>query len=306
MPRAFLLRTALMLSLTVPAASLAASEDYWAYSYRNIDVMAAGTSAYAINLARYCARLDYLLTRILGIRTTDRIRTQIYALPSAQVAQLLGDGSRVSYHHSGNTSTVVMASTTAQDSEYWGAYFGYTASLLASDGRLRGPDWYMSGVPQVFAGTKYRGTRAQLGIVQSGYALTLGQGSALIPLRTFLAQTKQAVVGDDGHRGELYEAQSWALAHEIYVEGWHRAEFTRYLDLMREGTSEADAFSTCFKVSYEQLDKELALAIHQRPYVYTLQVPDDSALNAATAQPLSAAEVKARVAQLAEQLAGNP
>lgn len=306
MCRAFLFRAALLVTLVTPAAAVASGDEYWGYSYRNIDVTAAGTSAYAINLARYCARLDYLLTRVLGIKTADRTTTRIFALPSAQVTQLLGDSSRVSFHASGNTNTVIMASTTAHDSEYWGAYFGYTASLLASDGRLKGPDWYMSGVPQVFAGTKYRGTRAQLGIVEIGYGLTLGQGSALIPLRTFLAQTKRAVVGDDGHRRELYEAQSWALAHEIYVEGWHRADFTHYLDLMRQGTSEGVAFSTCFKVSYEQLDREFAVAIHQRPYVYTLEVPDDSALNGETAEPLSAAEFKARVARLAEQFPRSP
>lgn len=303
MRRAWLLGSglilSLMLSLTASTGAVAGGDEYWEYSYRNIDVTAAGTSAYAINLARYCARLDYLLTRVLDIKTRDRATTHIYALPSADVAKLLGPSSQVSYRVSGNTTTIIMESTAARDSEYWGAYFGYTASLLASDGRLRGPDWYTSGVPQVFAGTRYRGTRAQLGIVEAGYAVTLGQGSALFPLRTFLGQTKRAVAGDDGHRRQLYEAQSWALAHEIYVEGWHRAEFTHYLDLMRQGTSEASAFSACFKVSYEQLDKQFAVAIHQRPYVYTLEVPEDSDAKGGTAQPLSPAEFKARVAQLA-------
>jgi hypothetical protein len=305
MNRDCVLRATLACALMTPVASPAADE-YWSYSYRDIDVTAEGTSAYAINLARYCVRLDGLLTRVLGIKSTDRTPMHIYALPSAQVRQLLGDSARVSYRISGNGNTVIMANTAARDSDYWGAYFGYTAALLASDGRLKGPDWYMTGVPQVFAGTVYKGSRAQLGVVELGYAVTLGQGSALIPLRTFLAQRKREVVGDDGHRRELYEAQSWALAHEIYVEGWHRAEFTRYLDLMRQGTSEAAAFSACFKVSYEQLDKEFALAIHQRPYVYTLEVPEDSAARGETAQPLSAAEFKDRVLLLAQRIHDGP
>lgn len=289
----------LMVSMTASTAAVAGGDEYWGYSYGNIDVTAAGTSAYAINLARYCARLDYLLTRVLDIKTKDRATTHIYALPPADVAKLLGGSAQVSYRVSGNTATIIMESTVARDSEYWGAYFGYTASLLASDGRLKGPDWYANGVPQVFAGTRYRGTRAQLGIVETGYGLTLGQGSTLFPLRTFLGQTKQALAGDDRHRRQLYDAQSWGLAHEIYVEGWHRAEFMHYLDLMRQGTSEAAAFSACFKVSYEQLDKEFAVALHQRPYVYTLEVPEDSDAKGRTAQPLSPAEFKARVAQLA-------
>ena len=133
MNRDCVLRATLACALMTPVASPAADE-YWSYSYRDIDVTAEGTSAYAINLARYCVRLDGLLTRVLGIKSTDRTPMHIYALPSAQVRQLLGDSARVSYRISENGNTVIMANTAARDSDYWGAYFGYTAALLASDG----------------------------------------------------------------------------------------------------------------------------------------------------------------------------
>jgi hypothetical protein len=79
---------AFLLALLPPAAP--AADIYWGLTYRNIDVTAEGTSAYAVNLARYCVRLDALLTRILGIKTSTRIRTQIYALSAGELTPLIG------------------------------------------------------------------------------------------------------------------------------------------------------------------------------------------------------------------------
>lgn len=287
------------LLLLAPLAAVAGENEYWSYTYRNVEVTAAGTSAYAVNLARYCVRLDGMLTRILGIRTSERPPVHLYALPPAQVRQFLGDGDRVSFRTSPAGDIILTSNARESDSDYWGAYYGYTAALLASDGRLSGPDWYRAGLPLVFASTKYRGDRAQLGTVQLGYAVTLGQGSALIPMRTFLS-LKRATIGDNAATVKVYDAEAWGLAHEIFVEGWHRAEFAKYLELMRHGSQEPEAFAASFDMTYEQLDKEFAYALRQRAFVYTMDAPDPGA-GGDTAQPLSAEEVKARLALLAAQ-----
>lgn len=282
-------------------SAVAAGTDYWTYTYRNVEVTAAGSGAYAVNLARYCVRLDGMLTRILGIKTAERPAVHLYALPPEQVRRLLGDGDRVSYRISSAGNFILTNNSSAHDSDYWGAYFGYTASLLASDHLLNGPDWYKAGVPLVFASTKYHGDRAQLGTVPFGYGLTLGQGSALIPMAEFLS-LKRATVYGDAARIKLYDAEAWGLAHEVFVEGWHRKEFAEYLDLMRQGSDEPAAFASSFTVTHEQLDKEFAYALHQRAYVYTLSAPDPGAAGEA-AQPLSAEEVKERLALLSAQYA---
>ena len=287
------------LLLLAPLAAAAGENEYWSYTYRNVEVTAAGNSAYAVNLARYCVRLDGMLTRILGIRTSERPPVHLYALPPAQVRQFLGDGDRVSFRRSPAGDVILTSNAREFDGDYWGAYYGYTAALLASDGRLSGPDWYRAGLPLVFASTKYRGDRAQLGTVQSGYAVTLGQGSALIPMRTFLS-LKRATIGDNAATLKVYDAEAWGLAHEIFVEGWHRAEFAKYLELMRQGSQEPEAFAASFNMTYEQLEKEFAYALRQRAFVYTMDAPDSRAAGE-TAQPLNAEEVKARLGLLAAQ-----
>ena len=120
--------------LLAPLAALAGEDQYWGYAYRNIEVTAVGSSAYAVNLARYCVRLDGMLTRILGIKSSDRPPIHLYALPPAQVRQFLGDGDRVSFRISRAGDIILTSNAPEFDSDYWGAYYGYTAALLASDG----------------------------------------------------------------------------------------------------------------------------------------------------------------------------
>ena len=289
-------RVPFLLLLLAPCASFGA-EEYWAYSYKNIDVTAAGTSAYAVNLAHYCARLDVMLSRILGIKTQSRAPTHIYAMPQARLQQFIEKNFSSSYRTSGYDNTILMDSASGPDARpYWGAYFGYTATLLMSAEVLRGPDWYMVGVPSVFADSVFEGGHVKIGNVTPGFAYTLLSGGALIPMRAFLTLKQSDAQLKGARYVEMYDAESWYLAREIFVEGKHRAEFGRYLDLMRQGRSEPEAFAASFKITYEDLDKELVLAMRDHAHVYIMEAPADAAGDRASARRLSAAEVSGRLA----------
>ena len=81
-------------------------------------------------------------------------------------------------------------------------------------------------------------------------------------MRTFLGMTQTEAHKQGEHQGRSStSAQAWCVARLVFVEGWHRAEFGRYLDLMRQGQPEPAAYSATFKVSYEDLDRELARAM---------------------------------------------
>lgn len=296
-------RDAIVMLLLASPIAAGTPEPYWDYSYRGIEVTASGNASYAVNLVRNCARLDALLSRILGIKSTARPVTHLYSLPPALLKQYLGGDDRVSYHINRYDNLVLLA-TPEHGGDYWGAYFGYVATMLVSDRMLAGPDWYRLGVPLVFADSSFRGPRATLGTVNTSYAVTLTEGGGLIPMRTFLSAKKQDLVASGGNNLRVYDAEAWFLAHEVFVEGHHRAEFLKYLDLMRHGTNEAEAFAASFSISYEDLDKELAVLFHQRPYVYTMDSPEDPAGD--SAQPLSAAETKARLALLSVRYGHGP
>src|ERR1700683_3522685 len=285
-------RLACLLFLLTPLTGWAGT-DFFAYSYAGIEVTAYGNGAYAVNLARYCLRMDALLTQLLQLKNLERPRVHIYALTQAQMDAFSGLRNGAAYRSGYDSVVLLPAASTGGD--YWGAYVGYVSALLNSDRLLRGPDWYQSGVPAVFAQTTFEHGKVKLGAFAAGYAATLTQ-SARIPMRTFLTMKAQEARAQGERVRDMFYAQSWGLAHEIFVESFRRAEFSKYLELVRHGTAEADAFKASFAMSYEDLDHELDIAFHQRPRVYILDAPADPLPPNATALPLSAAQVQGSLA----------
>lgn len=285
-----------------PLTSLAGT-DYFAYSYGGVEVTAYGNGAYAVNLARYCLRMDTLLTQLLQLKSRERPRVHIYALTQTQMDAFTGRDNGSAYR-SGYDSVVLLPAASS-GGDYWGAYFGYISALLNSDRLLGGPDWYQSGVPAVFAQTTFEHGKVQLGAVTEGYAVTLTR-SGRIPLRTFLTMKADEARAQGERVRDMFYAQSWGLAHEIFVESFRRAEFSKYLDLVRHGTAEADAFKASFAMSYEDLDHELDIAFRQRPRVYIMDAPADPLPPNATALPLSAAQVQGSLSLLRVRYQAGP
>jgi hypothetical protein len=295
----------LLAILALPVTALAAAEGYWTYSYRNIEVTAAGDGDFARHLALYSVRLDALLSQILGITTSERPAVHIYALPAALLKKYLGSDSGSGYRITAGDVAIITDNGRVSDSDYYGAYFGYTSALLSVDHQLRGPDWYRIGLPLIFANTRYRNGHVTLGFVEAGRAQVLGRSGSLIPLSVFLAGSRSEIIAA-GRSQEMYESQAWALAHEVFIERWRRPEFDRYLGMMRQGTAESAAFAASFDVTHEQLDKEFAHQILRRTSVYTMNVPADPPAGEELPRLLNAAEVQARLALLDAQFASGP
>jgi tetratricopeptide (TPR) repeat protein len=290
-------RLALLL-LAVVCAQAAGAEDYWAYSYQNVDVMTAGASSHAVSLAHSVARFDSALSRILQL-SDARVPTRIYELPREQVKQLLGAEDVTSFTFSGYEVTVITNPGSDRAEPYWGALFGYTGGLLISDRASRYPYWFLNGAPQLFAHAEFGSDRIKTGGLVPGFVYTLQKGPA-VPMRTLLR-----LRGDDPQLKnakylEMFEAESWYLAREIFVEGKFRPEFVHYFGMMRNGESEDAAFAASFKISYEELDKFLVSAMRDPAHIFVVPVPPEPAAHDEPRQ-LSAAETMARLAALSLQ-----
>ena len=285
--------------LLCPVSHAAIAEDYWSYVYKNFDVTTAAGSGYTVSLAHDLARFDKALTRILRL-SEKHVPTHIYELPPKQEKELLGEVGVVSFKFSGYEVSVITDTGADSNNRYWGALFGYTGSLLVNGRASRSPYWFQVGVPQLFAHTEFESGRVKTGGVSAGFAQTL-LGAKLIPMRILLRVqgSDPQLRGSSGFKS-LFEAESWYLAREVYVEGKLRDEFGRYLGLMQDGKSEADAFAASFKFSYEDLDKLLVGAMKEPAHVFVVEVPREPADNE---QPrkLPEAETKARLADLSLQ-----
>ena len=291
-------RWSALLLLLLPFAAQGA--EGWTYSYQGIDVTTTGTPQYAQTLAHNMRRLDTAIVKVLALNFGDwRPPTHIYAVSPAQLLKLRGSPENVGseFTTSGVDNVILMETAGAADSRYWGAYFGYSGSLLLSEGVLRYPNWFQVGVSEVFGATSIQRDRIKIGGFLAGTVRALYAGP-LIPLRTLLRLRADDPQLRTEPTGSMYYAECWFLAHQILIERLHGPEFFQYLDLMSSGKSESEAFAASFKVSYEELDQALAKeVVTKRIGELTVTVPDEPG----TAQPvaLSAPELKGRLAELA-------
>ena len=289
----------LLLSVTTAGAD---EEVYWQYRYHGIDVTVLGSEQYAITLAHNMRRLDSAVVMVLHLDLGEwRPRTRVYALPPAEVGRVLGMHGPVGAHFSTNgfSNLVMVDNTGLEDVHYWDAYFGYAGSLLLSEGALRYPAWFRQGVSDVFAASVVSRDSVSIG-AYSKWVMRELLSQPLIPMRKFLhLQGGDPQLKDIAY---LYDAQCWFLAHLAVIEKTFSAQFASYFELLSRGQSEDDAFAASFKMSYEELDRGVAAALHSGK-ILTLAVKVADEPVKVRPRRLSAPEVKGRLALVA---ATNP
>ncbi len=290
--RIYVVAAALLLDPTARALA----EGYWASAYQDFEVVTADRAARAVSLAHNVARFEKALTENLNLPPAS-VPTHIYELPPKETKDLLGGADGAAYHFTGYEVAVVTGvGVTKATNPNWGPLFGYTGSLLFSrTGRY--PYWYLIGIPQLFANTEFGPGEIKTGGMSAGFAYTLTRGK-LIPMRVFLrAQRGDPQLQSASEFRTMFEAESWFLAREVFVERKLRSEFGQYLKLIVDGKSEEEAFSASFKISYEDLDKVLLKAMSEPAHLFVVKVPTEPP-DSAQARQLSPAEVKARLADL--------
>jgi tetratricopeptide (TPR) repeat protein len=293
-------------ALLLSFSTAGGAADYWHYRYHGIDVTAAGSEQYAINLAHNMRRLDTAIVTVLPLELGDwRPRTLMYAVPPDELKRLLGADSDTATQFTANgfMNVVVMDNITNSEVHYWQAYFGYAGSLLVSEGALRYPDWFRQGVSKVFAATVISGDRITIGGYDRSTVYAL-MSQPLMPMRKFLhlrVDDPQLVAKDASYQ---YEAQCWFLAHLITIDKLFEKEFSSYLQLVSGGQSEDAAFAASFTMSYEDLDRSIAAALRAgKIRTLAVKVPDEPV----TTRPvrLSAAAAKGRLAVFATATEGS-
>jgi hypothetical protein len=248
--------------LTAPAA-----DQYWAYTYKGIDVTAAGSAEYARTIAHNLHRLDLSLAAVLsGKRAEWRSPTLVYAVPDDTFTLLFGkkDNSISSVFYSNSFSSSMLINNSSKgDDRLWSIYFGFTGSVLNSAYSFRYPQWFISGLSEVFAASKMDHFKVVVGGYASGRIYTLNH-SAFIPLKTLVALKKDDPQFASENFTQLYAAQTWFLVHQIVIEKQYHDNFYQYFLALDRGQSEDAAFAASFNVSWEALDKSFRDAFAAR------------------------------------------
>jgi tetratricopeptide (TPR) repeat protein len=283
-------------SILSTAAGPAVAEDYWSYSLGSVEVVTADGSGRAVALAQNLMRFDAALAQILEVPAVH-LPTHVYELPSRVTAELLGDPRLTSYRSSDYEVTVLTGVTPLGSGMHnWGPLFGYAGARVATGRAARSPHWFKIGVPDLFATTEFDFNRVKTGGLNRAEVVALA-GKKLIPTRVLLRLDASDPQLTSQQFRTLFQAESWYLAREVFVEAMLRPEFGRYLDLIRDGSSEPEAFTASFKLSYEDLDKRLYDALSRPIHIYVLNVPHGAPAEG-EARRLSPAEADARLAEI--------
>lgn len=295
--------------------ALGAARPYWTYSYGGIDVMTPEDGAHARAWAHNVHRVEVAVQQLLGADSTIPLPpTHIYSLHHPTYIKLAPpDQYAASYNlrlyvpfefvvRDGENYAMMDAGQSDQSS---GAYFSLAGSILARQ-KIRYPAWYATGFVRVISPAHITGNKVVVGKTDAWLAKVLLSGKLkFIPVRELLTMSPDDPALQKELMAQQYTAECWLLVHAITVEGMHKAQFTRYLQLLADGKPADDAFAASFQgTTYEDLDKMLK-DILSKGEIATLavEVPDE----ADTGQPreLTSDEAEERIIKLAEALKGD-
>lgn len=288
---------------------------YWSYSYQGIDVMTPEDGAHARTLAHNVHRVEVAVQRLLDANSTMPLPpTHIYSLHHPTYVRL-APPNRVDSSY--NVRLYVPFEFVVRDGENYalmdagepdqsaGAYFGLAGSLLVRQ-KIRYPAWFSTGFARLISPAHISGSQVIVGRTDPWLAkVLLSRKLRFIPTRELLRMNPEDEALQKDLGTQEYAAECWLLVHAITVEGRHKSEFARYLQLLDEGKPSADAFAGSFQATYEDLDKMLKDILAQNTIrTLSIEVPDE----ADTEQPrqLTSAEADERIIKVAEALQGGP
>jgi hypothetical protein len=267
----------LLVGVAMHAAPASAGDTYWSYSYKDIDVTSVVGADRARKIAHDLRRLDLAIGKALGAEPEgSRPRTEVYVVPQATFDALFRKNSTISGVYLPNTygGTILVNASVDWDEPLYDVYFGYSAALVNQGYATRLPQWFLTGLTQVFAASKVDRNDVVLGGINETRIMALQNG--WIPLDALFSMRWSDPQLANPTFLSLYYAETWFVVHEIMFERWRAASFQNYFQRLDGGESEEQAFSASFDVSYDVLRKELRKAESVRMNIMRIAVPDEN------------------------------
>ena len=277
------------------------SDPYWAYTYKDIDVMAVGGADRAKDIAHNLHRLDRAIGVALRLQAQEwRPPTRVFAVPQTTFDLFWKKGGMPissSYYGSSFASVILIDASVDRDTPYFDAYYGYANSVLVNAYPQRLPLWYRTGFAQVFGASKITHDKVTIGGYVAGRVLPLLDRDWIPVKALFSIQRKDPQLAAADYVSH-YQAECWFLTHQVLIEQIYRKSFADYFSRLDAGEDESSAFSESFSISHEDLDKELRAALTRGLIkLAEVKVPDEP--DSAEPHRLSESEAKGRLARLA-------
>jgi hypothetical protein len=283
-------------------AAPAGAADYWAYQYKDFDVVAQGSAAYAASVARHLDAVDQTLQRLLSREPgAAQSPTHVYALQPADYAPI-----DASWVHAGGAffraspfdQVLVVPSENDSHNPQRALYAARVRAWLDEQGLARMPGWFKHGLGLVVGAATVDNEQLILGQEIPVYMARLKQTGWISVEYLLFLPPDDPQFHKSAATAELYDAECWWLAHLILLDGVLDKSMSSYLARMIQGQDAVTAYATSFNTDIESLDKyfrklrrSVTLRQNQSPMPTLSEVPEPL--------PVDAADLKARLAQLA-------
>ncbi len=292
-------RIALCVTLLAGAADPGVhAADYWAYTYKDLEVTAAGTEADAQEVGRRLSAADEAMRTLLRLPGgASEPPTRVYVLEQADLASLdaVWSSQGGAFFRAGPFDDyLVLHSETTTGNREIGAE--RVRALLASWGLARLPDWYQHGVALLMSEASFDHDHITVGQDVADRAARLAHD--WIPMGEFLRlPASDPILHRSPDTESTYDAQCWWLVHLTVLDGVLDKVMPLYLQRLMIGESQQAAYAASFGIEPQQLDAYFRKVKHNvKLKQYTGALPEPAVLG--SPQRLSEGELKARLAQL--------
>jgi tetratricopeptide (TPR) repeat protein len=176
------------------------------------------------------------------------------------------------YFHAREDANYIMLSTERERHiTYQTIYHEYVHFLVDNSfGRSNIPAWFNEGLAEYYDQFQIEGDiRVRLGMVNQNHLATLSR-TRLIPLDQFFQIDNYSLRQQGNHSVNIFYAQAWAMMHFLIhgKQGNRSEDIDKYLQAIRKGATQEEAFKQAFQTDYATMERELRRYVSQRSFQY--------------------------------------
>ncbi len=264
-------RTKRFVALVLLCVSLAEADETWReLRSPNFLMVSNATEATATSVLSRLERFRFTLARVLpNRRLGEELTTQVYGFrdfdslePFLPLTEERGS-SVAGYFRSGVFKNVIALDLSAPPGAFESVVFHEYIHLVLSLDRRRYPLWFEEGLAEFYAGVRFDGERAELGLASQNHRLTLAQ-EPLIPMEKLLTadESSEAYLQSESR---IFYAESWALLHYLVAGrgATGQAGLARFLSRISSGEDVIEAFGSAFERTPDEMEAELRLYLSE-------------------------------------------
>jgi tetratricopeptide (TPR) repeat protein len=174
--------------------------------------------------------------------------------------------------------------------------------LIVKHAGLPLPAWLNEGLADVYSTLKPTGNRVMVGQIYPGRYRELQTGQ-WIDLETLLAVDHKSPLYNEKQKAGMFYAESWALAHMLYLSDEYWKKFSQFVSLIKAGDSQAAVFQKVYGKSVGQVQADLRT--YMRGTRFNAAVSDVKVEKSAEAPEIRPATAVESGMALADLLAGT-